>query len=171
MKPEEEVGVAYEVEVGDSACESIFFFRGFASISKARALCEGQVMPRSQSGPGALAACSATPTSSFTPIECSLVRLLLQRRLNLPHFFANSVQSTFLATTVQLAGFSDEGVDKKCCGAHLQEAGGRVIKRDLDLDGASGGDGRRLEVVVDEMPLFGSIQLAVDTTLVSGCPR
>ena len=40
------------------------------------------------------------------------------------HFFANSVQSTFLATTVQLARFSDEGVPvKKCCGAHLQGSG------------------------------------------------
>ena len=37
--------------------------------------------------------------------------------------------------------------------------------RDLDLEVPSGGDGRRLEVVVDELPLFGSIQLAVDTTL------
>ena len=38
--------------------------------------------------------------------------------------------------------------------------------RDLDL-GAPVTDTRRLEVVVDGLPLFGGVQLAVDTTLVS----
>ena len=30
-----------------------------------------------------------------------------------------------------------------------------------------GGDNRRLEVVADGLPLFGGVQLAIDTTLVS----
>ena len=38
--------------------------------------------------------------------------------------------------------------------------------RDLDVPDANAGDGRRLEVVVDGLPLFGRWQLAVDTTLV-----
>ena len=38
--------------------------------------------------------------------------------------------------------------------------------RDLDVPDANAGDGRRLEVVVDGLPLFGGWQLAVDTTLV-----
>ena len=52
-----------------------------------------------------------------------------------------------------------------------REAGGRGkthgFVRDLDVDLPRGGDGRRLEVVVDGLPLFGGAQLAVDTTLVS----
>ena len=51
-----------------------------------------------------------------------------------------------------------------------REAGGRVstnvFVRDLDL-GTPVTDTRRLEVVVDGLPLFGGVQLAVDTTLVS----
>ena len=43
-----------------------------------------------------------------------------------------------------------------------------VLLRDLDLvlPQVAAGDGRRLEVVVDGLPLFGGAQLAVDTTLV-----
>ena len=37
----------------------------------------------------------------------------------------------------------------------------------MDLGVPSAGDNRRLEVVVDGLPLFGAAQLAVDTTLVS----
>ena len=51
------------------------------------------------------------------------------------------------------------------------EAGGRVstnvLLRDLDLHAPVAADGRRLEVAVDGLPLFGGAQLAVDTTLVS----
>ena len=52
-----------------------------------------------------------------------------------------------------------------------REAGGtvatNVMVRDLDLAEFAGADGRRLEVVVDGLPLFGGSQLAVDATLVS----
>ena len=40
--------------------------------------------------------------------------------------------------------------------------------RDMDLRAPNVHDGRRLEVVADGLPLFGGVQLAVDTTLV--CP-
>ena len=39
--------------------------------------------------------------------------------------------------------------------------------RDLDLAEPQPADGRRLEVVVDGLPLFGGCQLAVDATIVS----
>ena len=39
--------------------------------------------------------------------------------------------------------------------------------RDLDIAAPDPRDGRRLEIVVDGLPLFGGAQFAVDTTLVS----
>ena len=52
-----------------------------------------------------------------------------------------------------------------------REGGARVTTnmfvRGLDLDVPNAArDGRRLEVVVDGLPLFGGVQLAMDTTLV-----
>ena len=52
-----------------------------------------------------------------------------------------------------------------------REAGGRDkthgFVRDLDVDLSLGGDGRRLDFVVDGLSLFGGAQLAMDSTLVS----
>ena len=42
-----------------------------------------------------------------------------------------------------------------------------VMVRDLDMGVPLAGDARRLEVVVDGLPLFGGRQLAIDATLVS----
>ena len=42
-----------------------------------------------------------------------------------------------------------------------------LFVRNMDLGVPRAGDNRRLEVVVDGLPLFGGAQLAVDTTLVS----
>ena len=42
-----------------------------------------------------------------------------------------------------------------------------VLVRDLDLGVLNHLDGRRIEVIADGLPLFGGVQLAVDTTLVS----
>ena len=62
-------------------------------------------------------------------------------------------------------GYALESVAARIC----REAGGRVrtnmFVRDMDLD-VPVNDGRRLEVVVDGLPLHGGAQLAVDTTLV-----
>ena len=67
-------------------------------------------------------------------------------------------------------GFGQEGWALESIAARIcREGGGRVttnvLVRDLDLalPGAVA-DGRRLEVVVDGLPLFGGAQLAVDTT-------
>ena len=60
-------------------------------------------------------------------------------------------------------GYALESVAARIC----REAGGRVrtnmFVRDMDLD-VPVNDGRRLEVVVDGLPLHGGAQLAVDTT-------
>ena len=62
-------------------------------------------------------------------------------------------------------GYALESVAARIC----REAGGRVrtnmFIRDMDLD-VPVSDGRRLEVVVDGIPLHGGAQLVVDTTLV-----
>ena len=73
-------------------------------------------------------------------------------------------------------GFAVESAAARVC----REAGGRVstnmFVRNMDLGVPRAADSRRLEVVVDGLPLFGGVQLAVDTTLVSalkgdGVPR
>ena len=51
-----------------------------------------------------------------------------------------------------------------------------VLVRDLDLNLHDHVDARRLDIVADGLPLFGGVQLAIDTTLVSavrqdGTPR
>ena len=64
------------------------------------------------------------------------------------------------------AWFALESAGARMC----REAGGRVatnvMVRDLDIAAPDPRDGRRLEIVVDGLPLFGSAQFAVDTTLV-----
>ena len=64
-------------------------------------------------------------------------------------------------------GFSVESVAARIC----REGGARVttnlLVRDMDLRPPNVIDSRRLEVVADGLPLFGGVQLAVDTTLVS----
>ena len=64
-------------------------------------------------------------------------------------------------------GFALESAAARVC----REAGWRVttniLVRDLDLGTLDARDAQRLEVVVDGLPLYGGVQLAVDTTLVS----
>ena len=94
-----------------------------------------------------------------------------------------AVSSTTWATIARLAqllGSLDEGVFLwRLLPPICREAGGRVrtnvFLRELDL-GVGGVLDRRLEVVVNGLPLFNGAQLAVDTTLVSpirrdGTPR
>ena len=63
--------------------------------------------------------------------------------------------------------FALESATARVC----REASGRVttnvMVRDLDLGDPRAADARRLEVVVDGLPLFGGCQLAVDATVVS----
>ena len=68
-------------------------------------------------------------------------------------------------------GFALESAAARIC----REARGRVRRnafvRDLNLDAVPPTDGRRIEVVVDGLPMFHGAQLAVDTTLVSALKR
>ena len=138
-------------------------------------------MVRSQGGPGAGLALSTCPTSGLTKIPPQLFRVVLLRRLGLPlpltarscrcgrpldscgHHRAACARAGVLAGR----GWAlESGVARVC-----REAGGRVTTnvmiRDLDLIQPGVVDARRLEVVVDGLPLFGGAQLAVDGTLVS----
>ena len=79
--------------------------------------------------------------------------------------FGHHRASCALAWVLGRRGFV-ENITTRIC----REAGGRVstnvLVRDLDLP-VPVNDTRRLEVVVDGLPLFGGAQLAVDSTLVS----
>ena len=110
-----------------------------------------------------------------TRLEAQLFRVTLLRRLQLPLPFTERTCRCGLPldslghhqAACARAGVLLESVAARIC----RDGGGRVttnvLVRDLDLalPGAVA-DGRRLEVVVDGLPLFGGAQLAVDTTLV-----
>ena len=135
---------------------------------------------RSQGGPMAGMALSTSPTSHLTRLQPHLFRTILLRRLRQPlplserncrcgrrfdpsgHHRAVCAQARVLGRR----GFAVESVVARIC----REAGGRarvnVLVRDMDLIIPDVNDGRRLEVVVDGLLLFGGRQLAVDTTLV-----
>ena len=139
-----------------------------------------KALVRSQGGPGAGAPFTATPTCRETTIPSHLFRVLLLRRLRqqlplagracrcgrLLDSFGHHRAACPRAGVLSRRGFSLESAAARIC----REAGGRVrtnaFVRDLDVPDANAGDGRRLEVVVDGLPLFGGWQLAVDTTLV-----
>ena len=121
-------------------------------------------MQRSQGGPGAGLAVIC-PTCRITKMELQLFRVLLLRLLQLP--LPMIVRNCFLlfdlrghhraacalAGVLGKLGFSLESICK--------EAGTVAINkmvRDLDLVEFALVDGRRLEVVVDRLPLFGNSQ-------------
>ena len=130
-----------------------------------------RALVRSQSGPGAGVAFSASPSSMLTRIEAPLFRVLVQRRLRLPLPLSQRICGCGLSIDPlghhRAACFALESALARVC----REAGGRVATnlfvRNMDLGVPRAGDNRRLEVVVDGLPLFGGAQLAVDTTLVS----
>ena len=68
-------------------------------------------------------------------------------------------------------GYALESIMARIC----REAGGRVrtnmMVRDMDVQAPLAGDCRRLEVVVDGLPVRGGAQVAVDTTLVCALQR
>ena len=145
---------------------------------------------RSQAGPGAGAALTALPTGNETTIPSHLFRVVLLRRLRQPlplserscrcgrllDVFAHHRAGCARVGLLGRRGFSLESAIARIC----REAKGRVrtnvFLRDMDLAVPGVVDGRRLEVVVDGLPLRGGSQLAVDTTMVCtlhevGTPR
>ena len=114
------------------------------------------------------------PASAALRIDSHHFRVLLLRRFRLP---LRPVSRTcrcggFLdpfghhRAACSRAGVLAGGVTRIC-----REAGARVstnvFVRDLDLLAPNVQDARRLEIVVEGLPLHGGEQLAVDTTLVS----
>ena len=146
-----------------------------------RATDQVRALVRSQGGPGAGAALTAVPTGRETMIPSHLFRVILLRRFR--------QQLPFTGRACRCGRLLDAfGHHRAACAAlgcldaevshwrvPLQEfaerQGGRVrtntFVRDLDIPTATLEDSRRLEVVVDGLPLHGGAQLAVDTTLVS----
>ena len=138
-----------------------------------------QALIRSQAGPGAGSALTAVPTGSETMIPSHLFRIVLLRRLRQPlplserscrcgrlldvcgHHHAVCARAGMLGRQ----GFSLESIAGRIC----KEAKGRVrtnmFVRDMDLAVPGVPESRRLEVVVDGLPLRGGAQLALDTAL------
>ena len=134
---------------------------------------------RSQGGPGAGLALSTCPVNRLTTFTSQLFRVVLLRRLHLPlpltvrncrcglpldprgHHRAACARAGVWGGR----GWAVENAAARIC----REAGGRVTTNLLvrDLAARHVDDARRLEVVVDGLPLFGRAQLAIDTTLVS----
>ena len=125
--------------------------------------------------------CPLVPRVASQGSTLSSVRVILLRRLHLP--LPLTVRSCRCGLPVDACGhhraacaragvlgrrgYALETVTARIC----REAGGpvttNVMVRDLDLAEPNAADTRRLEVVVDGLPLFGGAQLAIDTTIVS----
>ena len=126
---------------------------------------------RSQEGPGAGMALSTAPTHFLTRIPPHLFRVVMLRRLRLPlplslhtcrcgrqiDKFCHHRASCARAGVLGRRGFALESATARV----WREAGGRVTSnfmvRDLDLAEPRAADGRRLEVVVDGLPLSGEM--------------
>ena len=106
---------------------------------------------RSQGGSGAWMALSACPTCRVTKIDSHLFR-------SSNHHRAACARAGEKKQVLARRAYVLENVAARIC----REAGGRVstnvFVRDLDLMEPGVADGRRLEVVVNGLPLFGGSQ-------------
>ena len=139
-----------------------------------------KALVRSHGGPGAGLALLTCPTCRLTTIDSHLFRVILLRRLHMPlpptvrscrcgrlfDSFGHHRAACARAGVLGTRGYALESAAARIC----REAGGRVttnvLVRELDLIGIHPADERRLEVVVDGLPLHAGVQLAIDTTLV-----
>ena len=123
-------------------------------------------------------ALSTSPTSHMTRLQPHLFRTILLRRLrqHLPlserrcrcpldssgHHRAACAHAGVLGRR----GFAVESATARICREACGIVRVNVFVGDMGFIMPNANDGRRLEVVVDGLPLFGGRQLAVDTTLV-----
>ena len=107
------------------------------------------------------AALSATPSHRLCVVQSSSVASLALASASFGHHRAACSRAGVLGRR----GFAVESVGARI----FREAGARVATNVLDLDllVPNVHDGRRLEIVAEGLPLFGVVQLVVDTTLVS----
>ena len=122
-----------------------------------------------------------TPCNPVTRLDSFTFRILLCRRLRLPlpltkhfcrcgrrtdfygHHRAACAQSGVLARR----GFAVESVVARVCREGRARVSTNTMVRDMDLAVPIPGDSRRIKVLADGLALFGGVQLAIDTTLVS----
>ena len=140
-----------------------------------------QALLRSQQGPMAGLPFTSLPLSAETTFQSQEFRVLFLRRLWQPLPLSSFTcrcgrpldsrghhrAACPLAGVLGRRGFALESAAARVC----REAGGRVttnvLVQDMDLLPLRQVDNRRLEVVVDGLPLFRGAQLAIDTTMVS----
>ena len=139
---------------------------------------------RSQAGPLASIPFTVFPTDRSCRIDPQPFRVLLLRRLRLPlPFTARSCVCGRLLDNLghrrsacSVAGIlGRRGCPLETAAARICRGAGGIVRtnvflRELDLGVGGVLDNRRLEVVVDGLPLVNGAQLAVDTTLVSPIP-
>ena len=140
---------------------------------------EGALL-RSQGGPLASAPFVSFPMSRFARLEPQVLRVLFLRRLRLPlpltaracpcgrplDDLGHHRSACAVAGTLGRRGFPLENADLSR--GRWKRVRTNIYVRDMDLGVVNQFDTRRLEVVVDGLPLFQGAQLAVNTTLV--CP-
>ena len=143
-----------------------------------------QALLRSQAGPCGGRVFTTMPTSWDTTMPDAELRVLLLRRLRLAIALADrrcrcrrllDPYGDHRAACPTAGVLGNRGAPLERAVARVcREAGARVsvnaFVRDLNIDAAPG-DGRRLEVVANGLPLWGGAQIAVDTTLVSPVQR
>ena len=139
-----------------------------------------QAMLCSQSGPFAARVLTLFPTSPELVLEPAIMRALLLRRLRLPLALSSArcrcgrphdVLGDHRASCPRSGALrARAGALERAAARVCREAGATVnthmLLRDLNVQ-ADRHDDRRLEVVANGLPLWGGVQLAVDTTLVS----
>ena len=138
-----------------------------------------QALLGSQGGPGAGKAFSVTLSLMLTRIESALFRALLQWRLHLPVHLSNRIcgcgrplfsHGHNRAPCGRTGALGKRGFSLKSAAALIfRKRGARVVPnmlvRDMDLD-VFVADVRRLEVA-NGLPMWGGVQWAIDTTLVT----
>ena len=159
--------------------------RFLEGVVQPRLLDASRALLRSQSGPFANLPFTSFPSAPHARFDPQPFRVLLLRRLWLPLPLSSRScrcgrpldssghhrAACAVAGVLGSRGFALESAAARVC----REAGGRVSTnvrvQDMDLAAPNPLDNRRIEVVVDGLPLFHGAQLAVDTTLVSPLRR
>ena len=136
---------------------------------------------RSRGSPGAGIALTALPTGRETTTPSHLFRVIFANhspsRAVLADVAVSSTPMAIIAQHVPVPGWSVAEVLRwkvplpEPAERQVAESARMFFVRDMDLTTATLEDARRLEVVVDGLPLHGGAELAVDTTLVSALHR
>ena len=144
-----------------------------------------QALLDSQSGPHASRAFTTIPFGPDTTYQPHIFRILLLRRLRLAlPLSARRCRCRRIldplgdhrSACAQAGVLRSRGVPLEKAAARVcREAGARVTTNtrlmDLNIDNIQRQDDRRIEVIANGLPLWGGVQLAIDTTLVSPLTR